>query len=147
MYACIFAVYLITHLKIRRFNLDMRSHEKLFNIALIKSDRNREDLFVDSLLFADDVAFVASFAVELQSVVKRFSHVWSLFATSISQDASADPMILLDGTLLKVIDEFCYVGSTITNGLSLNTEFDFRKRLSCSGERDKQKFKEDSRKI
>lgn len=37
------------------------------------------------------------------------------------QGTSAYPMILLDSTLLELVDEFCYIGSIVTNNLSLNT--------------------------
>ncbi|KAL4720978.1 hypothetical protein ACJJTC_013478 [Scirpophaga incertulas] len=52
-------------------HLHTRADGKLFNISLLKSKRNREDLFVDSLLYADDAAFVAVSECELQDCAKR----------------------------------------------------------------------------
>ncbi|XP_063892975.1 uncharacterized protein LOC135117521 [Helicoverpa armigera] len=118
----------------KAFDTVSREDGKLFNISLLKSKKTREDLFVDSLLFADDAAFVSNSAQELQSMVDKFSHACSLFAMSINpkktvvlaQGASTTPAISLDGAPLEVVDKFSYLGSTVSNNLLLNAEIDIR---------------------
>ncbi|XP_063382696.1 uncharacterized protein LOC134669094 [Cydia fagiglandana] len=115
-------------------HLHTRSDGKLFNISLLKSKKYREDLYVDSLLFADDAAFIATSPEELQSMVDKFNAACKLFAMSINvkktvvmaQGANQDPTIQLDDLPLEVVGSFCYLGSTVTNNLSLDAEINIR---------------------
>ncbi|XP_059049895.1 uncharacterized protein LOC131844918 [Achroia grisella] len=115
-------------------HLHTRTDGNIFNISLLKSKRNREDLFVVSLLFADDAAFVANSAAELQSMLDKFSQACSLYAMYVNtkktvvltQGIQEAPLISLNGTLLEVVDRFCYLGSTVSNNLSLEAEIDSR---------------------
>ncbi|XP_045449679.1 uncharacterized protein LOC123658286 [Melitaea cinxia] len=112
-----------------------RTDGKLYNITkLLKSKRNREDIFVDSLLFADDAAFVADSALELQTILDRFARACALFSMMINakktvvmvQGSTKIPKITLDGVPLAVVNKFAYLGSTVSNNLSLDAEIDIR---------------------
>ncbi|XP_046978621.1 uncharacterized protein LOC124544203 [Vanessa cardui] len=115
-------------------HLHTRIDGKLFNIALLKSKRNRVDMFADSLLFADDAAFIATSSYELQTMMDKFSHACNLFSMSINakktlifaQGFAEKPVILLHGVPLDVVNKFCYLGSTVTSNLSLSADIDIR---------------------
>ncbi|XP_045448721.1 uncharacterized protein LOC123657186 [Melitaea cinxia] len=115
-------------------HLHTRVDGKLFNISLLQAKQKRHDLFVDSLLFADDAAFVANSVLELQTIMDKFSKACTLFSMSINpkktvvlaQGSAEIPAIMLDSTALQVVDRFCYLGSTVSNNLSLEAEINTR---------------------
>ncbi|XP_045503538.1 uncharacterized protein LOC123700381 [Colias croceus] len=115
-------------------HLHTRTDGRLFNISLLKSKKHREDLFVDNLLFADDAALLANSPFELQSMIDRFSRACSQFAMTVntsktvilSQGTPAGSTVSLNGTPIVEIDRFCYLGSTVSNNLSLDSEIDIR---------------------
>ena len=59
---------------------------------------------------------------------KRFGLTISLKKTEVMHQpapyaaASVPPVVTVDGTALHVTDKFCYLGSTVTQDLSLDTE-------------------------
>lgn len=115
-------------------HLHTRTDGKLFNSSLLRSRRKREDLYVDSLIFADDAAFVANSSHDLQVILDKFAKACSLFSMSINakktvvmaQGLNKKPKILLDGTPLDVVDQFCYLGSNVSSNLSLDVEIGSR---------------------
>ncbi|XP_046962200.1 uncharacterized protein LOC124531734 [Vanessa cardui] len=115
-------------------HLHTRTDGKLYNISMLKSKRYREDLFVDSLLFADDAAFVAHDQAQLQNLIDKFARACHLFSMSINckktvilaQGCLEQPVILLNGEPLQVVNKFCYLGSQLSSNLSLDAEIDSR---------------------
>ncbi|XP_063629402.1 uncharacterized protein LOC134800778 [Cydia splendana] len=115
-------------------HLYTRSDGQMYNLTRLKSKRHREDLFVDSLLFADDAAFVAHSQSQLQTIMDQFSRACNLFSMSINakktvilaQGCSAQPKIILNGAPLEVVSKFCYLGSLVSSNLSLDAEIDSR---------------------
>ncbi|XP_063386472.1 uncharacterized protein LOC134672159 [Cydia fagiglandana] len=115
-------------------HLHTRADGNLFNVKLLKSRRNREDLFLDSMLFADDAAFVAETPQELQVLLDKFAYACTLFSMSINtkktvilaQGYSFQPSISLESVPLEVVDKFCYLGSTVSSNLSLDAEVNVR---------------------
>lgn len=107
---------------------------KLYTISLLKTAKHREDFFVDSLLFANDAAFVVNSATDLQNIMDTFSLECILFTMSINakmtvvlvQGNAETSRILVDGTALEVINKFCYLGSTVSNNLTLDADIDIR---------------------
>ncbi|CAB3239298.1 unnamed protein product [Arctia plantaginis] len=89
-------------------------------------------MFVD-LLFADDAAFVAA-SQRRRRMVNQFNGACKLFSMSINarktvimtQGGDLKPSILLDGNSLEVVDNFCYLGSTVSSNLSLDAEINIR---------------------
>lgn len=83
--------------------------------------RNREELYADSLLFIDDATLVASAPHELQLMMDNFSNACFLFYM----------------TIMAVIEQFCYLGSTVSNNLLLDAEINkiivLAKRRLCLG--------------
>ncbi|XP_073965599.1 uncharacterized protein [Choristoneura fumiferana] len=115
-------------------HLHTRSDGRLYNISLLKSKRRREDLFVDSLLFADDAVFIAHDQAQLQSLMDKFARACDLFSMSINakktvvlaQGCPQPPTILLGDAPLEVVSRFCYLGSQVSSNLSLDAEIDSR---------------------
>ena len=103
--------------------LQTRSDGRLFNL-----DRLR------AMLFADDSAVTTHTQQELQALMDRFSQASKDFGLTISlkktnvlgQDTMELPAITIDYYELDVVEQFTYLGSTITDNLSLDTEIDKR---------------------
>ena len=82
------------------------------------------------MLFADDTALVSHTQEGLQCLMDRFLKACKEFALTISikktevmaQDADVPPSIYIDGSNLSVLDNFKYLGSTISSNLLLDVE-------------------------
>ena len=80
--------------------------------------------------FADDEVLVSHTQEGLQCLMDRFSKACKEFALTISikksyviaQDTEISPSIYIDGSNLSVVDNFKYLGSTISSNLSLDVE-------------------------
>lgn len=57
-------------------HLHTRADCWMFNSFLLKSKRNREDIFVESFLFSDDAFFVAISKLNLKLMVDNFSQAF-----------------------------------------------------------------------
>ena len=87
------------------------------------------------MLFADDAAFVTHSEQDLQLLMDQFSRACKDFGLTISikktqvmtQGVVLPPSITVDEQQLERVDEFTYLGSTITSNLSLDTELNKRK--------------------
>ena len=86
------------------------------------------------MLFADDAAVVAHTQDGLQSLMDCFSQACKDFGLTISlkkmnvlgQDTEAPPVITIDDYELDAVCQFTYLGSTITDNLSLDAEINKR---------------------
>ena len=86
-------------------------------------------------MFADDAALTAHTEEALQRLTTSFANACSEFGLTISlkktnimaQNVSRNPSIsIIDDYTLKVVEDFTYLGSTISNNLSLDTELNTR---------------------
>ena len=110
------------------------SDGSLFNLAHLKVRTKVRQALIRDMLFADDAAVVTQTQRELQLLMDCFSQAYKDFGLIISlkktnvlgQDIPAPPVITIDDYELKVIHQFMYLGSTITNNLSLNPEINKR---------------------
>ncbi|KAJ8369124.1 hypothetical protein SKAU_G00091520 [Synaphobranchus kaupii] len=115
-------------------HLHTRSDGRLFNLARLRAKTKVRKALIRDMLFADDVAVVTHTQQELQSLMDRFSQACKDFGLTISlkktnilgQDLEAPPVIAIDNYELDVVHQFTYLGSTISNNLSLDTEIDKR---------------------
>ena len=81
------------------------------------------------MLFADDAALTAHSGEALQRLVNRFAHACREFGLTISlkktnviaRDASQVPSVKISDYTLEVVEDFIYLGSNISNNLSLDT--------------------------
>ena len=114
--------------------LHTRSDGRLFNLARLKAKTEIRRVLIRDLLFADDDAVVAHSAQHLQALLDRFSLASKEFGLSISlkktnflcQGTPSPPSIFIDDTKLEVVHRFNYLGSTVTDNLSLDAELDIR---------------------
>ena len=86
------------------------------------------------MLFADDAAVATHTEQELRSLLDCFSQACKDFGLTISlrktnvlgQDPEAPPVITIDDYEFDAVSQFTYLGSTITDNLSLDAEIDKR---------------------
>ena len=86
------------------------------------------------MLFAYDAAVATHTQRELQSLMDHFSQACRDFGLTISlkktnilgQGTKPRPVVTIDDYELGAVHQFTYLGSTITNNLSLDREFDKR---------------------
>ena len=107
-----------------------RSDGKLFNLARLRAKTKVTEVYVREMLFADDAALTAHSGEALQRLVDRFAHAYREFGLTISLkktnvialDASQVPSVKINDYTLEVVEDFTYLGSNISNNLSLDTE-------------------------
>ena len=86
------------------------------------------------MLFANGAAVTSHTEQELQRLIGRFSQackdfgmIISLKKTNVlSQDVDTPPAIYIDDHQLEVVHQFTYLGSTISDNLSLDAEINKR---------------------
>ena len=112
-----------------------RTDDSLFNLRRILARTRTVEELITVLLFADDCAILVHMEVALQYIVNRISDADNNFGLTISRkktevlyqppprEANSSPQISIDGTNLKAVDHFTYLGSvfssdaTVTNCL------------------------------
>jgi len=86
------------------------------------------------MLFADDAALTAQSEEDRQGLVSSFANACSDFGLTISlkktnimgQDVSDIPHICINDHTLDVVEDFTYLGSTISSNLSLDADLNKR---------------------
>ena len=114
--------------------LQTRSDSSLFNLAHLKARTKVCEALIRDMLFADDATVMTHTQRELQLLMDHFSQACKDFRLTISlkktnvlgQDILAPPVITINDYELEVIHQFMYLGSTITDNLSLDPEIDKR---------------------
>lgn len=114
--------------------LHTRSDGRLFNPARLKAKTKVREALIRDMLFADDAAVTTHTQQELQTLMDRFSQACKDFGLTISlkktnvlgQGVEEPPSITIDDYELEVVNQFTYLGSTISSNLSLDTELDKR---------------------
>ena len=117
-----------------RYRLD----GSLFDLRRLNSKTKVVEKIILEALFADDCALMAHKESDLQIIADKFAETSRLFGLTISlgktevlfQPAPASttppPSISIEGTQLKTVDDFRYLGSTISNDDSLDKEINVR---------------------
>ena len=86
--------------------------------------------YVHDILFADDAAITIQTQENLQRLLDRSSEACRHFGLTISlaktqvmgQDIKEIPLLFIHNYKLEVVHEFVYMGSTITDNLSIDSE-------------------------
>ena len=107
-----------------------RSDGRLYNIARLREKTKIHKTTIRDMLFVDYAAVTAHTEHDLQQWMDRFSHACCDFGLTISlkktdvlgQDVDTPPIITIANYQLEVVHEFSYLGSTITDNLSLDAE-------------------------
>lgn len=114
--------------------LRTRSDGKLFNLSRLRAKTKTQLKCLRDFLFADDAAVTAHSAEDLQQLMSRFSVACQHFGLTISfkktqvmgQDVDSPPAISINGHKLDVVHDFVYLGSTISDTLTLDIEINRR---------------------
>jgi hypothetical protein len=114
--------------------LHTRSDGKLLNLSRLRAKTKVRRLLLREMLFADDAAIASNTQEGLQRLVTRLAHACRDFGLTISlkktnvmcQDVSEVPNISIEDYSLEVVQDFTYLGSTISNDLSLEAEINKR---------------------
>ena len=93
------------------------------------------------MLFADNAVVVSHSEEGLQQLVSHLSHACKEFdlkislkkTNTIAQDAGHRPTIAINGYNLEVVENFTYLGSTISNSLSIDVEVNSRIAKATAG--------------
>ena len=111
-----------------------RSNGGLFNLARLRSKTKVLKILIRELLFADDAALATHSEEAMQRLISRLAAACNEFGLTISlkkteimlQDVSNTPNISIGEHTLNIVDKFTYLGSTIANNLSLDSELSTR---------------------
>ena len=114
--------------------LQTRTDGKLFNLSRPRAKTKVQLRCLRDFLFADEAAVTAYSAEDLQQLMTRFSNACQDFGLTISlkktqvmrQDTDSPPAISINDHELDVIHDFVYMGSAISDTLSLDAEFNRR---------------------
>ncbi|XP_030835970.1 uncharacterized protein LOC115921853 [Strongylocentrotus purpuratus] len=113
--------------------IQSRQDADLFNVAHFKAKTKSTQILVKELLFADDSALVAHTPEQMQHVIDVFSSASKKFGLQINikktevlfqrgTDHREGEEILVDGRALNQVDEFTYLGSTISKDIRIDSE-------------------------
>ena len=110
--------------------LRTRTDGMLFNLSRLRAKTKVQLRCLRDFLFADDAAVTARSAEELQQLMTRFSDACQDFVLTISlkktqvmgQDTDSPPAISINDHELYVIHDFVYLGSAVSDTLSLDAE-------------------------
>lgn len=111
-----------------------RSDGSLFNLARLRAKTKVRKVLIREMLFADDAALTAHTEAGLQELIDCFAAACKEFGLTISikktnvlgQDVSSVPHISIGDCTLDVVEDFTYLGSTISSSLSLDSELNSR---------------------
>ncbi|TWW56000.1 hypothetical protein D4764_09G0010500 [Takifugu flavidus] len=114
--------------------LHTRTDGNLFTLARLKAKTKVRPLVIRHMLFADDAAVVAHSQDHLQTLMDHFSQACQDFSLVISlnktktmgQGTINPPSITINNYTLEAVNTFTYLGSTITDNLSLDVELSRR---------------------
>ena len=108
--------------------LHTRSDGRLFNLARLRAKTKVHEITIRDLLFADDAAITSHTEQELQELMDRFSQACKDFGLTISPGCGNITCHLIDSYELGVVHQFTYLGTTISDNLSLDAEIN-----QCTG--------------
>ena len=114
--------------------LRTRSDGRLFNLGRLRAKTKVCEALIRDMLFADDAAVTTHTKQELQALMDCFSQACKDFGLTISlkktnvlgQDTMELSATTIDDNELDVAEQLTYLGSTITDNLSLDNEIDKR---------------------
>ena len=113
-----------------RYRLD----GSLFDLRRLTAKTKTMERLITEALFADDCALMAHQENHLQTIVDKFSEASKMFGLTISLGKTEvllqpapdsdpqPPCITINGTQLKNVDSFKYLGSTISSDSTLDKE-------------------------
>ena len=115
-----------------------RTSGSVFNVHRILSQRKVSSSLMRELLYVDDCDIVAHSEYELQCFMNHFVSAYNSFSLKINlkktvvtyspapRSTYIEPIIFVEGNKLDVVHSFVYLGSTLSEGCSLDREISFR---------------------
>ena len=115
-----------------------RTDGSLFNLRRLQAHTKTTQRLIRELLFADDAALVTHTERALQRLTSCFAAACELFGLAVSikktevlhqpapLSSSQPPSITINGTPLKTVQQFCYLGSIISTDARIDKEVDNR---------------------
>ena len=145
LFSIFFSMMLLVAFKNEETGITIRSRDdkglfkaKNFNV-LIKTAKKCTFTCLRDLLFADDCALVALTQADLQHLTECFANAARRFGLTISLKKTEvmlqqkpktaiiiEPEININGTMLKAVPKFTYLGSTISANAQLDDEINAR---------------------
>ena len=126
-------------------HITTRSDGKLFNLARLRATTKTRKELVTELLFADDTALVAHDEAQLQRMVTVFAEAAQrvglqintqktevLYQPAPQRSNAEEPEITIGGSVLKVVKNFKYLGSTVTVDNKAEKEISNRIQNACA---------------
>ena len=110
--------------------LRTRSDGSMYNLSRLRAKSKTRTILIRELLFADDAALTSHTEEGLQRMLDKFSNACKEYGLTISikktqvmgQNVTVKPQLQIDNQLLETVQEFTYLGSTISSNTSLNAE-------------------------
>ena len=113
--------------------IQTRPGADLFNVNQFRASTRAWKVLIRELMFADDTAFVAHYHLEAQEIITRFARsdkkIFGLKINITKTEMMYQPPpgrhdvgenISIDGENLNIVNNFKYLGSTITNNNKLD---------------------------
>ena len=109
-------------------HLHTRSEGKLFNLARLKGMTEDRTVIIKEMLFADDAALTSHTEEGLQQLISKFAYAALIWDVNQHQEDQRHGRgrLSFNGEVPEVTDSFTYLGSTVTNNLSLDAQIDKR---------------------
>ena len=119
-------------------NIRYRTDGRFFDLRRLKANTKVHEALVRDFLFADDCALAAHSEEDLQHLADCFSTAAKAFGLTISLKKTEvmyqaapginkpEPVIKIDGTQLKNVEDFTYLGSCISSHGTLDKEVSHR---------------------
>ena len=118
--------------------LKYRLDGSVYDLRRLNAKTKVTERLILEALFADDCTLMAHKEADLQLIVDKFAEASRLFGLTISlgktevllqsapATAAPPPSISIDGTRLKTVEDFKYLGSTISSNGTLDKEINAR---------------------
>jgi hypothetical protein len=119
-------------------DIKYRIDGKLFNLRRLQAKSKVKTYNINELLFADDCALSAGTEADLQNSTNKFSAACSNFGLMINTEKTEvmyqpapgnsykEPIILVNGAKLKAVNRFTYLGSTLSQKVTIDDEMNTR---------------------
>uniref|UniRef100_A0A8C5PLD5 Reverse transcriptase n=1 Tax=Leptobrachium leishanense TaxID=445787 RepID=A0A8C5PLD5_9ANUR len=119
-------------------SLRYRTDGKLFNLRRLQAVTKVKDTVLRDFLFADDCALNAASEQEMQASVDKFSAACDNFGLLINTKKTEvmhqpapkaqhqEPTITVKGQKLQTVDQFTYLGSTLSHAVTIDIEVNCR---------------------
>jgi hypothetical protein len=122
----------------RGITIEHRTDGDFFNIRRLQAKTKVSVMLLRDFLFADDCALAAHSLDHIQVITNRFAAACHRFGLTISLKKTEvlfqprpggphiPPVVTIDGSELKAVNTFCYLGSTLSENAMIDDEITSR---------------------